>query len=381
MVQEVTTQSWFSRIKSAVAGIFVGFICIIGSFWLIFWNESHGLHTSQSLEQTEKVLITVPNAPVNEGNEGKVVHTSGLATTDDTITDHLIGLTLNAIKLERFVEMYQWKENVETSTESEMGGSEKTTKTYTYEKTWSDELINSGKFKEQTDHHNPTRMPFETAKEQARVVTLGDFYLPPFLVEEINDKEAVDISKVNTTNIQSYTSLPVHQVENGLYFGKDPNTPEVGDLRLHIFQVKPQDVSIIAQQLGNTFQRYMAPAGKPVALIEAGELSPQEMIRNAQSENNMMMWIWRCVSFILMVVGIGLILKPLVILADIIPFLGTITGFGTGFIAFFGGFILWSSATAIAWLFVRPLFSIGLIIVIVGICAAVIWHRKRKQTV
>ncbi len=125
MTEEISTRSWGSRIKDAFVGIFAGILLIIGSFVLTFWNEGHGLHMAQSLVEAQRVLISVPNAPIDNKNNLRVIYFSGLATTNDILTDAFLNIRENAIGLTRTVEMYQWKEYTETKTESQMGGSEK----------------------------------------------------------------------------------------------------------------------------------------------------------------------------------------------------------------------------------------------------------------
>src|SRR5690348_4737278 len=114
MVQEITTQSWFSRIAGAFFGIFIGIALIIGSFVLVFWNEGNALHTSQSLKQTEQVLISVPNSPIDSANNSKVIYFTGMADTSDILKDSLLGISKKAIKLDRKVKMYQWQEETES---------------------------------------------------------------------------------------------------------------------------------------------------------------------------------------------------------------------------------------------------------------------------
>ena len=50
MIERVTHQSWFSRIKSAVFGIFFGLLFVVGAIVLQFWNEGRTLHQRQLLE-------------------------------------------------------------------------------------------------------------------------------------------------------------------------------------------------------------------------------------------------------------------------------------------------------------------------------------------
>jgi hypothetical protein len=310
MVQEVSTQSWGSRLLGSLIGILVGIFLIVASFYAVFWNEGHGLHTAQSLEQTEKVLISVPNTPIHTSNDLKVVYLSGQATTNNTLQDSLLGISITAIKLKRTVEMYQWQENKESQSNTQVGGSEQTTTTYHYQPVWSEKLIDSTRFKDQNGHQNPASMPFESISQYAKQVTVGDFYLPHDLIKQINNKTPMDLSTLNLAGVQAIVKQPVQHSGNDIYIGNNPQSPQVGDVRVSVYTVQPQTVSIIAQQIGNSFQAYMAPAGIPISILVTGQQSPQEMIHNAQLENTMMIWIIRLVTLILMMVGIGLILRP-----------------------------------------------------------------------
>ncbi len=376
--EEITTTSWFSRLKDAFLGIFIGIALIIGAIVLVFWNEGHSLHMAQSLEQTKNVLISVPNAPINKQNNLKVVYISGLATTKDNLSDSLLGVTVNAINLHRKVEMYQWKQKTETRTESQLGGSEKHVTTYTYDKVWSESAIDSSTFKNPAGHQNPT-MPVQSQTEYARTVTVGDFLLPDALIKQINISEPVSLAQVNKEILKSKLNKPVTLINNELYLGQDAQNPQVGDLRINLTVVKPQTVSIIGQQTGETFQSYFAPAGQSIMLLSTGQHSSDEMIAQAQSENSLLAWVWRLFSLLMLIGGFSLIMKPLVILADVVPFLGSIVGFGTGFIAFLLGLCVWLIATAIAWFATRPLLSISLLIIAVVGGYILIQLRNKKN--
>lgn len=378
MTEEITTRSWGSRLKDAIIGIFIGIGLIIGSVVLIFWNEQHSLHTAQSLAQAQKIVISVPGSPIKPENDLKVVYLNGHATTEDKLTDSQLGVTVTAINLKRKVEMYQWQEKTETKTESQLGGSEKQTKTYTYNKIWSPSLIDSANFRTSEGHQNPTAMPIQSQTQYAEKVTLGDFSLPNSLITQIDESKAIDLSKVNKESLQNELKKPVTLMNDELYVGKDAQNPETGDLRINLTAVYPQVVSIIAQQTGTTLQPYLAPAGETVMLLSTGVHSPAQMIADAQSENRMIAWILRLVTFIMLFAGFSLILSPLVVLADVIPFLGSIVNFGTGFVAFICGLCVWIVATAIAWFVTRPLLSLGLIAVAAILSYLLIKMRAKK---
>ncbi|MFN7097170.1 MAG: TMEM43 family protein [Gammaproteobacteria bacterium] len=379
MVQVVTTKSWGSRIVGAFAGILFGIALIIGSFVLVFWNEGHGLHTAQSLEQADKVLVSVPNAPVNPANDMKVVYFSGQATTKDQLSDPLFHVSVNAINLQRHVEMYQWQENSSTQTQDQTGGGQTQTTTYTYQQVWSDHVIDSSNFKEPDGHQNPTSMPISSQIQYAQTVTVGGYNLPSDLIQQITGSTPIDLSNTNLELLKTKLNKPIQHNGDGLYVGTNPDVPAIGDLKMSLTEVLPQVVSIIAQQNNNTVQAYAAPAGETVMLLEMGQQSPDAMIQHALSQNQMLTWILRGVALLLMIIGLALLMQPMVVLADFFPFFGSIVGVGTGLIAFAGGLMLWSMATAIAWFTIRPLWAIGLIVIAVLIGTTLIHRRKLKQ--
>lgn len=379
MTEEVTTISWFSRLKDAFTGIVIGLILIIAAIVLLFWNERNALHTAQSLEQAQKVLVSVPNTPINPQNNLKVVYLNGLANTEDVLEDSVLDLKVNAINLSRHVKMYQWQEKSQTKSESELGGSEKKTTTYSYQKVWSSHLIDSSKFKTQEGHQNPGSMPIESEEQYAETVNVGDFLLPESLIAEIDVSKPVDLSKVDKTALKDEFEKPVKMTNNELYIGKDQNTPSIGDIRINVTAVYPQNVSVIGQQIDDTLAPYLAPAGESVLLLSTGILSPDLMIKEALSENNILAWVFRVASLLMLITGFSLLLKPLVILADVVPLFGSIVGFGTGLIGFICGTSVWVVFTAVAWFATRPLLSLASIMILIITSYGLIRFKQKRQ--
>jgi hypothetical protein len=80
-----------------------------------------------------------------------------------------------------------------------------------------------------------------------------------------------------------------------------------------------------------------------------------------------------------MFVGWGLIFRPLVVVADVVPIVGDILGFGAGLVAFLLTLVLAPLIVAIAWFWYRPLVSIAVLVVAgaaaAGIVCFVRWRR------
>ena len=134
---EVSTQSWFSRIGDSIKGILFGGVLAVVAVLVLFWNEGRAVNRAQALKEGGGAVVAVDAERVDPANDGKLVHLSGLATTTETLADGEFGIVTNALKLRRNAEMYQWKEITSQSKGKNLGGSETTRTTYSYDKMWS----------------------------------------------------------------------------------------------------------------------------------------------------------------------------------------------------------------------------------------------------
>jgi hypothetical protein len=256
--------------------------------------------------------------------------------------------------------MYQWAEKTEKKTKDKLGGGTETLTTYTYNKEWSGRLINSSSFKKAAEHQNPSVLPYESTQQVAPEVTLGAFILSPSLVGKINNYGPLPIP--NDSALSPEIQGKIKQSGSGFYVGADPATPQIGDARITFMVANPTEVSVIAQQKGKSFEPYATKAGGTIELLQTGVHTAAEMIQKAQADNNVMTWVLRLVGFIVMLVGLGMILKPLSVVADVVPILGNMVGAGIGFIAFLLAAVLSLTTIAIAWIVYRPLLG-GLLLV------------------
>lgn len=374
---EVTNESWFGRIGGAIKGIVIGVILFAVAFPLLFWNEGRAVKRYKSLKEGAGAVVAVSSERIDATNSGKLIHVSGKATTDETLTDPMFGVSANGLKLKRMVEMYQWKETSNSTTKKKLGGGTTTTKTYSYSKTWSTTPISSAKFKKLEGHQNPDSMLYASVQQTADKVTLGAYVLSASLVSKIQSFEPVPVA--------SDTPLPLElqgkgkQHDSGFYIGSDPASPQVGDTRIHFKVVKPTEVSVIAKQVNDTFEPYLTKAGGNIELLQIGSHSADAMIQSAQESNKMLTRILRIVGFLLMFAGLSMLFKLLSVLADVLPFLGNIIGAGTAIISFLLAAILSLVTIAVAWIFYRPLLGVILLVIAVGLAVAVIGRVKSTK--
>ena len=317
--------------------------------------------------------MSVAADKVDAANEGKLVHLSGLADTQETLSDPEFNVSVKAIRLKRTVEMYQWQEQSKSETKKKLGGGTETVTTYTYSKAWRDSLVNSGSFKNPEGHQNPAVMQYQSTSANASAVTLGAFRLSPALISAITSFAALpkDALPAPSGNMKA--------MPDGYYIGADLNAPAIGDYKISYSVVMPTDVSVVAKQVKDTFEAYSAKSGDTIALLETGTHSAAEMFKTAQEENAMIKWALRVVGVIVMFIGCSMMVKPLSVLADVIPPLGSLVGFASGLAAFFVSATFSLMTISVAWIFYRPLLGIALL---VGAVASFIvaFKLKRKPT-
>lgn len=371
----VTSESWGGRLGNAIKGVVFGLVLFVAAFPLLFWNEGRAVKRYKTLKEGGGTVVSVPADNVDAINGGKLIHVTGQATTEETLKDSVFGISAKAIKLKRVAEMYQWQESVSSRTKKKVGGGSKTVKTFSYSRTWSGSRIDSSRFDDPTGHENPGAMPHTSRDIVAKQVRLGAFKLTRALVAKIGNFEPLAVA--GDTPVPGELGEQAKLQGNGFYIGANPSSPQIGDIRVRFEVAMPSEVSVIANQVDDTFEPYRAEAGGTIELLQMGVHTAEAMIEKAQASNRMLTWILRLAGFLLMLIGLNMFFRPLSVLADVLPILGNIVGAGTGLIAFLISMALSLVTIAIAWVVYRPLLGIGLIVAAV-ILAVLIGGKLRK---
>jgi len=377
---EVTNQSWLSRLGGAFKGILFGLLLAVVAFVLLFWNEGRAVKRHKTLQEGAGAVVSVSADRVDPGHEGDLVHLSGRAQTGETLTDDTFGVEAPALRLERRVEMYQWQEEKHTKTKKKTGGGTQTTTTYSYDKEWSQRPIDSSRFHSSSGHENPGSMPWQSAEWSAGRVTVGAFRLSPGLVSEIDRWQQLPVSGGDTLPPELRDRARVQG--GGYYFGDGgPSSPQIGDVRVSFRVVEPTDVSIVSQQAGDSFRPYQAKAGGTVELLEMGTVPAEQMFAAAERQNTLLTWGLRLGGLLLMAFGFRLVLRPLVVLADVLPPVGSLVGVGLGLVSFLVAAVISLLTIAVAWVVYRPLLGITLIVLAVAALVYLVIRTRRAQPV
>ena len=91
-----------------------------------------------------------------------------------------------------------------------------------------------------------------------------------------------------------------------------------------------------------------------------------------------MTWLFRLAGFLAMYIGLGMVLKPLSVLADVLPILGDIVGIGTSIVSGLIAFVCSLVTIAIAWVLYRPVLGIALLVLAALGVALLVVARKAK---
>ena len=437
--KEVTSVSWFDRLGSSFKGIGFGIVMFIAGTALLWWNEGNFVATGDALNEAHAITQELGDiTKLDSSKNGQLVHATGPVETKDMLADPVFGFSINAIRLERTVEFFQWVEKTSTEKRKKLGGGEETVTTYTYAQEWVRSPVDSSQFKDPSaprTKRNFVLANMENFKVQADNVTFGAYRLPASLISSIGG--AVPLNAIipeetkATLNEQLIRAAEqanpgsmsrsfsdgasqaareglrsavtgtesadraqeraqealrqkiaegadmIHFSGNTVMFGVSPGAPQTGDVRVTFKETKPGIVSILAKVNGNTFEAYRAANGKTISQLTMGTHSLENMYGDAHSSNSTMTWICRLAGVFLVFLGLKTVVAPLAVVASVIPLLGSIVGAGTGLVAILlGG--AWSLVIiAIAWLRFRPLIG-GAMLAVAGVLVALLFIKGRS---
>lgn len=229
--KRVSSQSnpgFLERLSETAGGTVVGIGLFFLSFYVLFTNEGRALQTTSSLnEGLSQVVSLEPFSSLDLQNNNRLVHLSAQLRTAQPLHDPNYRVVVQAVKLKRQVEMYQWVEYRESKDYQE-NGETKTETTYNYNTEWKSELVNSRNFDKEIGHQNPSAMAVESVTVVAPEVRVGPFSLSKGLVEQINNFQTLSLRDFSAFNLDPFLSID----DDYFYHTQNPRRPEVGDVRV-----------------------------------------------------------------------------------------------------------------------------------------------------
>lgn len=336
------------------------------SIYILFTNEGRALQTKLSLDEGLSQVVPLDSYfGLDPQNNNRLVHLSDKLHTPQPLHDPNYRLVVQAVKLKREVEMYQWVEYSE-SRDYQENGETKTETTYTYNTEWKSELVNSRNFDQEIGHQNPSAMAVESVTVVAPEVRAGPFLLSKGLIDNINNFQTLSLRDFA---LDSDPFLTIY--DNYFYHTQNPHRPEVGDVRVRFLYAglsgepswlgPPQTVSIVAMQRGEQLMPFKTKSGDVLEFLYLDKLSAEEIFDKEHQYNSLKTWGLRAAGWALMCLAIQLAMRIIYTLVDWIPIVRELVSVGIKVFALCLSCSLSLLVIGLGWLFYRPLvtFSLG----------------------
>ncbi len=365
---EVTKRGWGSRIMDSIKGILIGFILFLVSFGVLYMNE--GTVDVSEIANTA-VEISSTEIATNE-IDGKLVSSTGKLESNEKIADDYLKEG-SYITLKRNAEIYAWRENTSSKSETNLGGSETTTTTYTYSKEWTSNPDDSSGFKKPENHSNP-QMTIASNSKHINSAKLGIYEL------DINQIALPGGGKIDLTKENTILN-PDLELANNEYLFQGYGTidnPEVGDIRISYSALKsPIETATVFGKLDLNNKKILSYYGKKNSkLYRVFKGTRDGSVSTLKSEHKMRMWIFRLIGFMMMWIGLKALFGPISVFLDVLPIFGSISRTGIGIVTFIVALIL-SVITILISMLVHSI--IALIITMIALVGLAIFYMKTKR--
>lgn len=333
-----------------------GCIGLLSGTVLIVWNEARAVMTTKSLEESISAVTKIfPDETVDSATIGKLIYTTGPITVQEPLTEMEYGISVQAVKLKRRVQMYQW---IEEESQIVNANGDISDTSYYYYTDWKDKLIDSSSFEMSVGHWNPKEMPIKSQVQVSENVRLGNYILG----YELKNKFSNYI-EITSDERPERRDIKLHF---GLYYhAQDLWNPEVGDIRIQFsYAGHDSEVITVVGKLDDTqtIVPYKTKAGLDILILKLGLLSIEEVFAQEHAYNRVQSWLYRVAAWFLLYMGcicLGNITQIIVyrfrILRDLLP----TTNSSLKMTISVSLFLL---VTALAWIWYRPILGMGLVV-------------------
>ncbi|CAJ1052087.1 transmembrane protein 43 [Xyrichtys novacula] len=367
--RRVSTKSnpgFLERLSETAGGTVLGIGLFFLSFYVLFTNEGRALQTASSLDEGLSQVVSLESLfSLEPQNNNRLVHLSAKLHTSQPLHDPNYRVVVQAVKLQRQVEMYQWVE-YRDSKDYQENGETKTETTYNYNTEWKSELVNSRNFDKEIGHQNPSAMAVESVTVVAPEVRVGPLILSKGLVEKINNFQTLSLKDFLTSDLDSFLTVD----DDYFYHTQTPRRPEVGDVRVRfsfaglsseMSNLGPaQIVSIVAMQRGEQLLPFKTKSGDTLEILYEEELSAEEVFAKEHQYNSMRTWGLRAAGWALMFLSIQLTMRIIYTLVDWVPVLRELVSVGLKIFALCISCSLSLLTIGAGWFFYRPLMAAAL---------------------
>jgi hypothetical protein len=344
---------------------------VVGLIWTI-----HSCVTSELREiKHEKALNLSAHQVVSltrdneKALEGKLVYLYGSASVQEPLKDPITGVVAKSIRLARNVQVFEWVQDKQTHYISHGASWD----TYTYSQEWSDYLYHSHLFRHPEGHQNPSTLSINTLQFDGRDVHLNQYAVSSPLVHCLPAQTAisVNLNDRELKNISAKLKKPVELYAGGLYVGKDPEWPEVGDLKITYYVAEQGPHSVVAKKSGATLLPYAIPKQETIGLVRKGIIPSAGMFKQAVDESQGLILGERLLAAFFLGCSLYAISLPFTFSFSMIPLLGELFDDIEALACLVVALLLEGVLIAGTWMAYSPQFALSVTFGVWFLCVAI----------
>jgi hypothetical protein len=183
------------------------------------------------------------------------------------LVDPLLPVRIRALRLDRTVEMYQYKVLEGPLVD----------RAVRHERVWSERLMDSSRFAARSPV-NPSHMPLTSLRQRAEDARLGRLALSAEVVDLLPAGHTVAPERPGPVTV---AGTVLQRSGDGYRSGDPRGPPSIGDVRIRLAAVPAGPITVIGGVADGHVVAWPAANGTPVLLVGAGTLSVEQMIADA----------------------------------------------------------------------------------------------------
>ena len=350
-----------------IGAIFFGIILFIACTFFLFQNEGRAVNRARALDEiVNAVEVESDNTDIADGTMILVAET---AVGMEKLFDGEFGVfaPTGSIKLNKDVSMYQWKENSTTDDDDKT--------TYTYEKVWTESHLNSTSFDEEYGHENPSSMIYNSQSYVVSDVTLGSYHVGQLFINKMNGGQ--DLSNPDPLELGDNMTVTGDTIFISVDGSSTLSGPQIGDYKVAYNYTPSATYTMLGKKSGNEIVKFETKNGD-LAEVSYGQLSKEALKKEKDDANKLLTNGLRLGLTLGIIIANMLTISPITSLLGHIPLAGNLFNKGIGLVGAILG-ISWSLLViAAGWFVYRPIVSIILFAIIIGLIVILIMSKRNK---
>jgi len=256
-VTKTTSTGFFQRMSDALATVVIGWVLIVFSVPVIWFNERRDARMSALRGYAQSDIRTADADKADRDNRNCLVHIQGAQMTSaepvqDSVFD--VELTRDCLRLQHQCEVFQVIQHEQQEEREKLGGGKETITTYTYSEEWSDTWHDSSSYENAFYRRNTKPPGLEVGKSSysCQRVEFGQGFLLGTLVDQCDAfcsaehrlSQSINLRKSNTCFRRDGTGMFYYNQH-----GSTPQRPQIGDARVCFEYVPDGPGTVLALQV------------------------------------------------------------------------------------------------------------------------------------